>query len=1208
MMNLKKLFVVGSVLVMAWTTANAELVNGVRQKPEPATTQSWVLSSDTTQNFYLYNPGAKAFFTEGNAWGTQASVGISGLKVAFTVPTAADVPGTVALEDLPQGVYLLNDFSVKKGSWKLVFFDSETAMYVDRGSQADFGWGVTPIEGTNNFRIHVSATSEISPTYNLDSYSGKFVGLDVTSNASNTALNPFLEEGEGHYIDWTFVTSDVYEAYLQAIEIYNKAQILKAILDDAKARGVNVSAQEAVYQNEAATMEELDAAIDAAKAVIVLNATVDSPVDMTTSLTNPNFADGKKTGWTGTDPGFGEGAAEYYEKNYEIYQTLKDMPNGVYGVSVQAFYRTSWAAVSYNDYKANSVIPAKIYAKSGVDSLNTSLFNAWAFAQQGNADALTALKSNGTWLNSVGKDEVDENGYIPNNMKAASYVFSLDPNNYKNTAYVAIDNGELTVGLKKNDSNPGGNWTLFDNFTLSYFGNTPAAFQMALEKGMPAKTEYSTANVSKQYIDAYDAAYTATATDKATFSAAVKAVAAANDSIAKNTQLWADLQTKYDESHAVSVEYDLYDAAYNLGDYLDYGYDADGNPIIPMSVYDYLDAKTKTGDCDLTNKQLEDIIATINKLVEAVYTEVKEGLKPGTDVTKFLVNPGFEDGSKGWTVVSKGNGNVQLGGNDANHCYEAWHSTNFDVYQEVSNLPVGLYKLEVNGYVRYLDGGDDKKNNPAINNREQSYELFEAGVPIYLYMNDSKTGLVNWFSYPKPKAFYDAIEGATYLYENDENAYPDNMIAASAAFADGGYSQATICMVAEPNTVTRIGVKGTPEAKFWPIFDNFKLTYLGNGAEIVKPQLEEKIAEAQKYDGEVTTKTAKASLTNEVAAAQALLTGEDGDAMLAAIDKLQKAIDDVKEGKTVCLKFTEFIEDYMQFAQNIDNQEALQLGATILENLNACAYDADDIEAKKLELREMRLKVQLPADYAQGSAEGKDLTAFIQTPDFSKKKDGVDTNSIEGWQGTSGYNFGNDDTQKGALALEFYEKKFDMYQDITSVGNVVFPAGNYCLKMNAFERVSDTMPAFLYATAVESGDTLDVKEVMKHAAGFDAEAGEAGPGDMVSSVEMFDEGKTEGGDGRYLNQLKFKFEGGTLRIGIKHENSNGGDWIIMDDFRLFFYGDDNTGVETVMNIGKPVKVQYFTLDGRQVSAAGKGLLIRKTTMDNGTVVVRKIQK
>jgi hypothetical protein len=87
---------------------------------------------------------------------------------------------------------------------------------------------------------------------------------------------------------------------------------------------------------------------------------------------------------------------------------------------------------------------------------------------------------------------------------------------------VAVDNGELTFGLKKNDDNPGGNWTMFDNFTLSYFGTAPEAYQMCLEKGMPAKAEYSTANVSKQYIDAYDAAYTMTATDKASLSAAVR--------------------------------------------------------------------------------------------------------------------------------------------------------------------------------------------------------------------------------------------------------------------------------------------------------------------------------------------------------------------------------------------------------------------------------------------------------------------------------------------------------------------------------------------------------------------------------------------------------------------------------------------------------------------------------------------------------------
>ena len=35
----------------------------------------------STDTMYLYNVGAKAYFTEGNSWGTLASVGDEGLKV-----------------------------------------------------------------------------------------------------------------------------------------------------------------------------------------------------------------------------------------------------------------------------------------------------------------------------------------------------------------------------------------------------------------------------------------------------------------------------------------------------------------------------------------------------------------------------------------------------------------------------------------------------------------------------------------------------------------------------------------------------------------------------------------------------------------------------------------------------------------------------------------------------------------------------------------------------------------------------------------------------------------------------------------------------------------------------------------------------------------------------------------------------------------------
>ena len=1192
-MNLKKLFVVGSMLVVAWTTANAELVNGVRQRPNVAKAEKFQVDTE----FYLFNSKARLFFVGANDWNTRASVADHGYKVKFLEDKMETFPGALEFTDSVE----------TQKAWKSTFSTADgLAIWVDNATETYRFWEVVEQPDgayriSNNYLVSESADGKANAE-------GKYLGWNGSDDTRLYFVDP---AAEGAGADWVFVTEETYKAWTEnwatVKDAFNQAAELLTYIKSAKEKNIDVAAEVAVYENEAATVDELKAAITSVQTKINEalggDASVEKPSDMTGVLVNPAFDDGTATGWKGDAPNMkGDGkhaaanVAEHYNKTFDTYQEISNMPAGVYTLEANAFFRGSW-----EDHANHANYVAKLYAHADGDTLTTEIQNPW--------DALRtepiAGDASTTYFETPNAEEKGEHDgatyYIPTNPSTARLYF--EGGYYQNKLFFAVEEGKVRLGISKDQKITGTDWVVFDNFKLSYYGKSAEAYQYWISQS--PKTDYTGTVASEQYLNAYNAAFSATATNKAEAVAAMKAITAASDSIAKNAQLWADLQTKYDEGHSVNVEYDLYNAAYNLGDYLDYGYDENGNAIIPMSVYDYLKAKTKTGDCDLTNKQLEDIIATINTLIDAVYTEVKEGLKPGTDVTKFLVNPGFEDGSKGWTVVSKGNGNVQLGGNNDNHCYEAWHSTNFDVYQEVSNLPVGLYKLEVNGYVRYLDGGDDKKNNPAINNKEQSYELFEAGVPIYLYMNDSKTGLVNWFSYPKPKAFYDAIEKATYLYENDENAYPDNMIAASAAFADGGYLQETICMVSEPNTVTRIGVKGTPEAKFWPIFDNFKLTYLGNGVDVVKPQLEDMLTEAKKYENVVTTKTAKANLAAEVSAAETLLAGTDGDAMLAAIDKLQKAIDDVNEGKTTCKEFNDFIEDFMQFAQNLENNgvdatAALELGATIQDKLNVCAYDAEDIEAKKLELREMRIKIQLPADYAQGSAQGTDLTAFIQTPGFSKMKDGVETNSIEGWQGTTGYNFGNDDTQKGALALEFYEKTFDMYQDITSVGSVTFPAGNYCLQMNAFERVSDTTPAFLYATVVD-GDTLDVTEVMKHAAGFDAEAGESGPGNMVSSVEMFTEG-------RYLNQLKFKYEGGTLRIGIKHEKSNGADWIIMDNFKLFFYGNDNTGVETVMNIGKPVKVQYFTLDGRQVSAAGKGLLIRKTTMDNGTVVVRKIQK
>lgn len=1174
-MNLKKLFVVGSVLVMAWTTANAELVNGVRQRPNVAVAEDFQV--DVT--YYLFNTKARLFFAGANDWNTRASVADFGYKVKFVADPLETFPGALEFTDSVE----------TQKAWKSTFStDDGLAIWVDNATATYRFWEVVKQPDgayriSNNHLVSESADGKANAE-------GKFLGWNGSDDTRLYFVDP---AAEGAGADWVFVTEETYNTWKtdwDAVkDAYNQAAELLTYIKSAKEKNIDVAAEVAVYENEAATVDELKAAITSVQTKINEalggNASVEKPSDMTGVLVNPAFDDGTATGWKGTAPNMkGDGkhaaanVAEHYDKTFDTYQEISNMPTGVYTLEANAFFRGSW-----EDHANHANYVAKLYAHADGDTLTTEIQNAW--------DAMNTAPIAGdastTYFETPNAEQSGEHDgvtyYIPSNPSTGRLYF--EGGFYKNKLFFAVEEGTVRLGISKDQKITGTDWVVFDNFKLSYYGKSAEAYQYWISQS--PKIDYTGTVASEQYLNAYNAAFSTTATNKAEAVAAMKAITAASDSIAKNAKLWADLQTKYDEGHGVSVEYDLYDAAYNLGDYLDEGTDEDGNPLIPMSVKAFLNAKTKTGDCDLTNKQLEDIIAAINTLIDAVYTEVKEGLKPGTDVTKFLVNPGFEDGQNGWTVVSKGGGNVVLCGNNDNHCFEAWHSTNFDVYQEVSNLPVGLYKLEVNGFVRYLDGDD------AISKASEAPE----DPRIYLYMNDSKTNLVNMMTCPLPKTFYDAVKDASYLTQNEENCFPNNMIAASAAFAAGSYLQETICMVSEPNTVTRIGVKGTPEAKFWPIFDNFKLTYLGNGVDIVKPQLEEKIAEAKKNESVVTTKTAKTALTNEIAAAEALLAGEDGDAMLEAIDKLQKAINDVTDGKAVCEKFAEFIEDYMQFAQSIDATEALQLGGTILENLNACAYDAEDIEAKKLELREMRLKIQLPADYAQGSAQGADLTAFIQTPDFSMIKDGVETNSNEGWLGTAG-SFGPSD-QMSNLCLEFYNKVFDMYQDLAGVGSVVLPHGYYSLQVNAFNRPSDSNPAYLYAVAGK--DTLDVKTIMLQSEGFDAEGGESAPNNVSSAKACFDEG-------RYLNTLKFKFEGDTLRIGVKHPVNAGTDWVIMDNFRLFFYGNDNTGVETVINIGKPAKVQYFTLDGRQVSVARKGLFIRKTTMDNGTVVVRKIQK
>ena len=124
--------------------------------------------------------------------------------------------------------------------------------------------------------------------------------------------------------------------------------------------------------NAAANAPQIDALVAQAREVAktFLESTsvtdVEEPFDLTFMLENPDFDKDAVTGWTtSVNPGYGGGGAEFYETTFNFYQTLKNMPAGVYQLCAQAFQRPGEPSAVYSQYKAgNRNISTQLYISS----------------------------------------------------------------------------------------------------------------------------------------------------------------------------------------------------------------------------------------------------------------------------------------------------------------------------------------------------------------------------------------------------------------------------------------------------------------------------------------------------------------------------------------------------------------------------------------------------------------------------------------------------------------------------------------------------------------------------------------------------------------------------------------------------------------------------------------------------------------------------
>lgn len=185
-------------------------------------------------------------------------------------------------------------------------------------------------------------------------------------------------------------------------------------------------------------------------------ATEENPADATFLITGQGFNrndTNRNNAWEGTPALGGDNTnfcAEKFNTTFDVYQTLTNVPNGYYIVTVQGFYRNGGFAEAAAAHNAGTeALNAVLYANNE----STPIMSIFAESKEA---------AEGGWGTET------EAGYIPNNMANASNVFTAGAY-ATNKLLVCVEDGTLTIGVKK-EAVTENDWTIFDNFELSYLG------------------------------------------------------------------------------------------------------------------------------------------------------------------------------------------------------------------------------------------------------------------------------------------------------------------------------------------------------------------------------------------------------------------------------------------------------------------------------------------------------------------------------------------------------------------------------------------------------------------------------------------------------------------------------------------------------------------------------------------------------------------
>lgn len=607
-----------------------------------------------------------------------------------------------------------------------------------------------------------------------------------------------------------------------------------------------VNKWEEAYENGNYTDEEALAASGSLSTIIAdyISENCKAGDDVTILLENPGF-NGSFDGWKTTGAGVvyqenygngenqaeaglnmeeqpvrGDGLAERWHAKFSMYQTIKNMPRGLYTLSCQGFNR-------HDDGEDN--VSAELYAELPDGSVQTAPFAA--IQEYATADK---LYDNGDWQS----DSEWAEGWVPNSMTGSAWHFmnKSDGENYDYQSKIDIvltEQGDLTLGARCEYEHQ---WVIFDNFRIIYRGSGANVYEGPIKDRIAEGSKFidealdgDIIGLTQDVQDAWDdvCAQATKALDDADEDACIKAI---NDL----TNAIADLKANNAEVNKLAEEY-TYNNDYRAAE-LEYASDALNALLDEIGEALTDEGIEKASDID---EYIEKMNAEFNKsVIESLADDMADATEDEpVELIGLINNPGYnamnENSTRGWTIEQTGGfgyfAGTDVEGNELN--VGELYNQNYDMCQKIYGLKAGFYRLMVQGFYR---------SGFPVDAAKAATDSIDARNAV-LYAGDAQTNLVNIFV-EKDNLIETGADGSEVTVKGETFKVPNSMEQAANCFAQDWYwniLQFEVTEAAEVKALAAqqtgkidgaiaIGIKKAEQIDGdWTIFQNWKIEYIG---------------------------------------------------------------------------------------------------------------------------------------------------------------------------------------------------------------------------------------------------------------------------------------------------------------------------------------------------------------------------------------------